>query len=282
MPTKVRDLLAAAKLRLRAAAHAPPAREAHLLLAHVLGWSEASLLARDDAPVTRAQERDFAQLIARRLAGEPVAYLTGNREFYGRDFAVDDRVLIPRPETEHLVAAALAFDLPPAPRGLDVGTGSGCIAITLALELQRSTFVATDRSLAALALARRNASRLGAGDRVRFLDSDWGSGLDLRNFDLVTSNPPYIAPAEAAQLSPEITGFEPHLALFAEAGGLAAYGQIFTCLSGLRAGTPVLCEVGSGQAPAVAAIGAKWGFELRATLPDYAGIERVVVVIRGR
>jgi len=117
---------------------------------------------------------------------------------------------------------------------------------------------------------------------VRFLNTDWGSGLDLRSLDLVTANPPYIAPAEAAQLSPEITGFEPHLALFAEAGGLAAYEQIFACLSGLRAGTPVLCEVGSGQASAVAAIAAERGFEPRATLPDYAGIERVVVVIRGR
>jgi release factor glutamine methyltransferase len=280
MPAKVRDLLAAAKVRLRAAAHAPPAREAHLLLAHVLGWSEASLLARDDAPVDRAQERDFAQLIARRLAGEPVAYLTGSREFYGRDFAVDDRVLIPRPETEHLIAAALALGLPPAPRGLDVATGSGCIAITLALELPRSTFVATDRSLAAVALARRNAARLGAEGRVRFLNTDWGSGLDLGSLDLVTANPPYIAPAEAAQLSPEITGFEPHLALFAEAGGLAAFEQVFACLNGLRAGTPVLCEVGDGQASAVAGIASERGFEPRETLPDYAGIERVVVVIR--
>ena len=127
-PARVRDLLTVAKEFLRAAPHAPPAREAHLLLAHVLGWSEASLLARDDAPVSDADETAFQRLLERRVGGEPVAYLTGHREFYGRDFAVDDRVLIPRPETEHLVAAALDLGLPPAPKCLDLATGSGSIA----------------------------------------------------------------------------------------------------------------------------------------------------------
>ena len=154
----VQGLLVEARRRLAAAPFAPPAREAGLLLAHALGVSEAQVLARHDEDVPAAAADRFLALLERRLAGEPFAYLTGEREFYGRGFRVDRRVLIPRPETEHLVEAALALPLPPGPRILDLGTGSGCLAVTLAAELPAATVVATDLSLAALAVARANAA----------------------------------------------------------------------------------------------------------------------------
>ena len=189
----VRQLLADARARLGTAAFASP-REAHLLLGHVLGLGEASLLARDDAAVSEDDSARFTALIERRLAGEPVAYLVGSKEFFGRPFAIDRRVLVPRPETEHLVEAALALagSLPPRPRILDIGTGSGCIAVTLALELPASRVAATDRSPAALAVAQRNANALGA--HVEFVAADWASTLRAECFDLVVSNPPYLDP----------------------------------------------------------------------------------------
>ncbi len=213
MPSTVGQLLAAARRLLAATPFGAPPREASLLLGRVLGLSEAQLLARDREPMAADAAARFEALLARRLAGEPVAYLTGEKEFWGRPFRVDRRVLIPRPETEHVVEAALAERLPERPRLLDVGTGSGCLAVTLALELPGARVAATDLSPAALALAAANARALGAGARVSFLAADLAAGLDLGAFDLVVSNPPYIDPAELPELSPEVCAFEPRLAL---------------------------------------------------------------------
>src|SRR4029079_11845729 len=145
MPT-IRQLLAEARPRLAATSFGAPPREALLLLGHVLGLSEAQALARGDSDVPARAEARFRELLERRLTGEPAAYLMGEREFYGRPFFVDSRVLIPRPETEHVVEEALAASLPKRPRILDVGTGSGCLAVTLALEIPGSCVVATDLS----------------------------------------------------------------------------------------------------------------------------------------
>lgn len=275
----VRQLLTDARERLLRAPHAPPVREAGLLLGHVLGWPEARVVARDDVTVGEAAERRFAALLSRRLAGEPVAYLVGTREFFGREFAVDRRVLIPRPETEHLIEAALELDLPPEPRILDIGAGSGCVAITLALERPGALVMATDVSTGALAVTAGNAHRLDVARRVLAVATQWARGVRLSEIDLVVSNPPYVAEGDP-RLSREIADFEPAAALFAGVDGLAAYRALFSELQGLPSATPVVVEVGEGQAAAVREEAESAGFVYRRTLADYAGIPRIVVVNR--
>jgi release factor glutamine methyltransferase len=274
----VRQLLADARARLGTAAFASP-REAHLLLGHVLGLSEASVLARDDAAVSEDDAARFATLLERRLAGEPVAYLVGSKEFFGRPYAVDHRVLVPRPETEHLIEAAvvLAQSLSPRPRILDIGTGSGCIAVTLALELPASRVTATDRSPPALAVAQANANALGA--QVEFVAADWVSTLRADCFDLVVSNPPYLDPA--GPVMPEVAAWEPASALWAGTGGLDAYRELLDGLAAARAGTPLLVEIGLGQAAPLAELAASAGWRVAAVHRDLAGIERVVELRRG-
>jgi len=279
MPT-VRSLLADARARLAAAPFNPAPREAALLLGRVLGLSETQVMARDELAVGPAAAPRFAALLARRLAGEPVAYLFGEREFWGRVFHVDRRVLIPRPETEHVVEAALAIPLPPSPWILDVGTGSGCLAVTLALEIAGARAVAADLSAGALAVAAGNARRLGAGGRVHPVGADLTRGLDLSRFDLVVSNPPYVDPADASLLSPEVCNFEPHLALFAPGAGDAVLARLFTECAGLRPGVRLLVEIGCGQLAAAERHAAATGLQLTAVRADYAGIPRVLTLLR--
>lgn len=270
--------LATARERLRRAPFRPVPREATLLLGHVLDLGEARVLARLDDELPQQAERRFFELLERRLAGEPVAYLTGEREFYGREFVVDRRALIPRPETEHLVEAALARQLPAAPCLLEIGCGSGCIAVTLALELPTSRIVATDISPGALALTATNARRYGVTKRLALVGTDLVAGVDLTRFDLVISNPPYVGDHERSELSPEILEFEPERALLG--GGARGLDLIDRMLRELRAapsGVPVLLEVGAGQAEALEDTAR---FELRETIADYAGIPRVVVLRR--
>jgi release factor glutamine methyltransferase len=269
---RVRDLLAPARARLAAAPFAPSPREARLLLGAVLGWSEAQVLARDDAEVPEAAAAAFAGLLERRLGGEPVAYLLGRREFWGRTFTVDSRVLVPRPETEHLVEAALALPLPPLPRILDLGTGSGCLAVTLALEIPGSRVMAVDRSPAALAVARHNASELGA--HVGLLAGDWTQALTVTAVDLVVSNPPYLDPAEP--IPSEVTAWEPPQALWGGAGGLTVIAELLATLGALRRGTPLLLEIGAGQLSPLQDLAAAAGWTLAASRADLAGIPRVV------
>lgn len=294
--TTVRELLAEAKRLLAAAPFEPPLREAHLLLGHVLGHSEARLLARDRDSVPPEAEEAFRALLDRRLAGEPVAYLVGEREFFGRPFRVDRRVLIPRPETEHLVEAVLALDLPGDARVLDVGTGSGAIAVTLALERPGWRVVATDLSPEALVLARDNARRLGPRTEdplgLRLVAADLLAGLRLEAFDLLVSNPPYVALEEAASLSPEVREFEPHGALFSRAGsgesgasseappGTGIASLLLERSATLPARAPVVLEIGHGQLDAVRAVAARHGRRVVRVVPDYAGIPRVVVLTR--
>lgn len=227
------------------------------------------------------EEARFEDLLARRALGEPVAYLAGEREFYGRPFAVDRRVLIPRPETEHLVEEALALELPASPRLLDVGTGSGCLAVTLALEIPGARVTATDLSLGALAVARHNAHHHGVASRVALAAQDLASALDLRTFDLVVSNPPYVDRDDAAAFSPEVRDFEPHLALFAPDGGLATLTRLFEASAALRPGTPVLVEIGYGQSTAATERAVAAGLVPVKVRSDYAAIPRTLVFRRG-
>lgn len=246
----------------------------------MLGISEAQLLAFGEKAVDCGAERRFRELLSRRLTGEPVAYLLGEREFYGRMFRVDSRVLIPRPETEHAVEAALALSLPAGARILDVGTGSGCLAITLALEIPDSRVTATDLSPGALAAAAANAHRLGANG-VSLVGADLAAGLDLEKFDLVVSNPPYIDPGAAAELSPEVREFEPALALFSPGRGDSTIDRLFAlCATALRPGTPIVIEIGYGQLEDARRIAARHGLDLLGVRSDYAGIPRILTLAR--
>jgi release factor glutamine methyltransferase len=281
--TRLASLLAEARHRLAAAPFQPSTREAALLLGHVLGLSEAQVLARGEREVSPEHETRFRDLLARRLAGEPVAYLFGEREFYGRAFEVDPRVLIPRPETEHLIEEALAWvGRKGLPKWiLDVGTGSGILPVTLALEIPGTRAVATDLSPGALAVAAGNAQRHGVSDRVHLLGSDLAAALRLARFDLVVSNPPYIDPVEAPTLSPEVRDFEPHLALFSPGTGDSTLARLFAaCAAELRPGVPLLVEIGDGQLEAARGHAEATGLELVGVREDYAYIPRTLTLVR--
>lgn len=223
-----------------------------------LGWTSAEWLARqpDDAPAEFAET--IAPLVARRARGEPVAYLTGEREFFGRTFRVTPDVLIPRPETEHVVAEALAClaKLEPGASGppvvVDIGTGSGCIAVTIALEHPAARITATDISAPALAVAENNARRLGADDRITFRHGALLAGVD-EPIDLIVSNPPYIAMADRASLAVDVVSYEPAAALFAGEDGLSVVRQIIAvAATSLRSGGCLVVEIGFGQANDIA------------------------------
>ncbi|MFH1819936.1 MAG: peptide chain release factor N(5)-glutamine methyltransferase [Pseudomonadota bacterium] len=248
--------------------------EARVLAAFAWGVAPAWLIAHDtDLPV-QAQITQFRTLLARRLAGEPIAYLTGMREFYGRSFRVSPDVLIPRPDTELLVERALAH-IPDdqAVAVLDLGTGSGCIAITLALERPLACVTAVDRSAAALATATHNGSILNAP--VEFLTSDWFSALAGRRFDLIVGNPPYIAAADPHLARGDVR-FEPLSALAAGPDGLADLRRLIATAPGhLKPGGALLVEHGYDQANAVRALLQAAGFSHPQSWADLSGIGRV-------
>jgi len=248
--------------------------EARVLAAFAWDVPPAWLIAHDTDPLTGAQSVQFAALLVRRLAGEPVAHLTGTREFYGRSFQVSPDVLIPRPDTELLVERALAR-MPPgqAVKVLDLGTGSGCIAITLALERPLAQVTAVDRSAAALVIARHNADILDT--RVEFLNSDWFAALTRRRFDLIVGNPPYIAAADPHLTHGDVR-FEPLTALAAGADGLEDLRQLAaTAGAHLLPGGTLLLEHGYNQADAVLAFLQAAGFRHIQSWPDLSGTRRV-------
>ena len=248
--------------------------EARVLAAFAWEATPAWLIAHDRDTPTDTQIAAVDALLTRRLAGEPIAYLVGAREFYGRPFEVSPAVLIPRPDTELLVELALAH-MPPsqAVEVLDLGTGSGCIAITLALERPLARVTALDRSPAALAVARRNAARLDA--HVEFLSSDWFAALGGRRFDLIVSNPPYIAAGDPHLGRGDIR-FEPLAALAAGGDGLDDLRRL-TATAGahLKPGGALLLEHGYDQADAVQALLRASGFQRPRSWTDLSGIRRV-------
>jgi release factor glutamine methyltransferase len=253
--------------------------DAELLLAQVLATDRVGVYLRFDRPLGRAEVDAYRALVKQRGDGAPVAHLTGRREFWSRSFVVTPAVLVPRPETELVVERALAAVNPRdrALRILDLGTGSGAIAIALALELPNTTVTALDVSPAAAAIATENAAALGVAARVRVVVSDWIAALvPGERFDLVVSNPPYIPSADIAALAPEVRR-DPALALDGGVDGLDAYRRIVADAAHvLVPGGTLVCEVGAGQAAAVAALFAGAGFEAIARSADLAGIERVV------
>jgi release factor glutamine methyltransferase len=248
--------------------------EARVLAAHVWRVDAAWLIAHDTDPLPDEKIAAFQSLLSRRLEGVPVAYLVGSREFYGRPFQVTPDVLIPRPETELLVERALQRIPPDRPMDvLDLGTGSGCIAITLALERPLARVTAVDRSAAALAIAQRNADILNA--HVEFLTSDWFAGVAGRRFDLIVSNPPYI-PAADPHLARGDARFEPRTALAAGTDGLDDLRKLIsTACPHLRPGGTLLLEHGYDQADAVRTLLHGNGFRNPQSWPDLASILRV-------
>ncbi len=273
----VREALDSAVDALRAVGVEQPRLDAELLLGGAMGCERAVLMADGGAEVPAPAARLFGEMVRRRLRREPVAYILGRRGFRNIELEVDRRVLVPRPETELLVEVAL--ELLPA-SVLDVGTGSGAIALAVADELPGCAVTATDTSTAALEVARSNAERLGLADRIRFLE---GTIPDGEGFDLVLANLPYVAECDWPTLQPEITQWEPREALLAGPDGLDAYrsllpecGRALVSMGGPTT-TTLAVEIGAGQAGAVSALMRNAGFAEVETRCDLAGVDRVVL-----
>jgi release factor glutamine methyltransferase len=266
--TTVGDALDSAAIALRAVGCETPRLDAEVLLADVLGVDRAALMAHPARALEPGEARRFQDAARRRREREPVAYITGRRGFRTIELAVDPRVLVPRPETEHVVEAALA--LPPGARVVDVGTGSGAIALALKAERPELDVLATDSDPDALAVARANARRLGLD--VTFVEGDLLAGVEP--VDAVLSNPPYVA--DGTPLMPDIARWEPPGALYAGGDGLAVVRRLVPAAADAGARLIAL-EVGDGQAAAVVALARATGFGGAEVVRDLAGIERVVV-----
>ncbi|WP_279538472.1 peptide chain release factor N(5)-glutamine methyltransferase [Pseudomaricurvus alcaniphilus] len=255
----------------------PSARlDTELLLARVLGKARSYLYTWPEKILTQAQWQEFNRLLQQRALGHPVAHLLGAREFWGLELAVNEATLIPRPETELLVEAALQLDLPARARVLDLGTGTGAIALALASERPRWQVVAVDKQPAAAELAEVNRARLGL-DNVRVLVSDWFAALPDAGFDLIVGNPPYI-PANDPHLAEGDVRFEPRSALVAGANGLADIDTILrhSCQF-LFSGGWLLLEHGYDQGEAVRQLFQQQGFTEVATRRDLAGHDRLTL-----
>jgi release factor glutamine methyltransferase len=257
--------------------------DAEVLARHLHGWDRATYLLRRDEPAAEADRGRFESLVTRRAGREPVAYITGVREFWGREFRVTPAVLVPRPETEGLVEAVLArlADRDRAWRIIDVGTGSGCLAVTLAAELPAARVLATDISADALDVARGNAARLGVAGRVRFVRTSLLSGL-AGPFDLIVANLPYIPRPCEPMLSPDVRDYEPRIALFG--GGRDGLGAIEALLaqapSRLAPEGLLFLEFGFGQGSAVRAAAAAGPLTIVDVRRDLQGHERTIVLRR--
>ncbi len=269
--SSVGEALGAATEALVAAGIDTPRLDASLLLSSATGLERSRIAATPELEIPPAAAREFGTMVRRRLRREPVAYILGRKGFRGIEVAVDRRVLIPRPESELLVEVALEVRPDTV---LDVGTGSGAVALAIAAELGSCQVTATDTSPGALEVARENAERLGLAARVSFLEGSVPVGEE---FDLAVANLPYVAEGERSSLQPEIAAWEPPEALFAGADGLDALRDVVPRLGGAAA---IALEVGAGQAGDVAALAEGSGFGSVGARRDLAGIERVVVARR--
>jgi release factor glutamine methyltransferase len=262
--------------QLEAADTPSPRLSAELLLMFTLNCDRAHLFTHPERELTTEEQARYHEAIARRCKGEPSQYITGHQEFFGRDFFVSSAVLIPRPETEHLIEAALEL----FPRDarldiLDVGTGSGCIAVTLAKEFSRSKLMAVDISTQALEIAQANAARLEAS--VEFRQSDLLSALEpARRFDMIVSNPPYVGECEADKVQRQVKDFEPHIAVFGGERGMDIIERLAPQVwQHLKPGGWFLMEIGYSIADPVHEVMREWS-DFR-VVPDLQGIPRVVV-----
>jgi release factor glutamine methyltransferase len=284
MSITIKEALYGASYALREAGVFAPRREAELLLAGRLRRPLVYLYAHGEELLDSETAIGYRNWITRRCAGEPYAYLCGEREFMGLSFQVSPACLIPRPETEHLVEAVAAeLACNPTAEILEVGTGSGAIAVALAVLLPAARITATDVSAPALSVAAGNAARHGVSERVTFLPGDLYAPLagSAVCFTAIVSNPPYIPSAELAALSRDIVNFEPLTALDGGADGLHYYRRLTGELAVLSAKPAILAfEVGQGQAGAVSDLSRHAGYQEARLLKDLAGIKRVVLAKR--
>jgi release factor glutamine methyltransferase len=282
---RVGEWIEAGEQRLTRAAHPERARrDAETLVLARLGRDRAYLLTHGEDELRAADAAACEAMLARRVAGEPIQYILGEAEFYGLAFRVTPAVLIPRPETEHLVEKALSLVAKNAVlRIADIGTGSGAIAVTLAAELPQAQLTAVDLSLAALAVAQENAALNGVAGRIRFFAGDLLAPVAGERFDLIASNPPYIPEEDRATLAVEVRAHEPELALFAGADGLAVYRRLIpAAFAALEPGGWLLLEIGYGQSEAMAALLSAHGFAAVGFTADLQGIPRVAAGQRPR
>ena len=288
MPT-ISQAIAEGVRKLQASGIEQERRTAGLLLCHAIGIDRTNLLTRSDEQIDEGRYQIYLGLLERRASGEPVQYLTGHQEFYGLDFFVTPDVLIPRPETEFLIEDVLKIvDQQKLNRPLivDVGTGSGCIAITLAVNLPDARLVATDTSARALNIAQSNAAKHRVLDRIEFLEGDLLGPLDNRgpntSIDVIASNPPYVDEGMKGSLQREVRDWEPHEALFGGADGIEFYRRLLTdCPAYLKVGGYLVVEIGYGQFEAI--------YHMVADLPylsvvevtkDLHGIPRTLTVLK--
>jgi len=252
-----------------------PRLNAEVLLMFTLQCDRAYLYAHPERELSPQEETRYQEALAERARGVPSQYITGHQEFWGLDFVVSPAVLIPRPETEHLVETAIELARPlDTPKIIDVGTGSGCIALALAKELPLADITAVDISPDALEIARANAARLQL-DRVHFRQNDLLSGFDHAQFDLVVSNPPYVGEDEADKVQREVRKFEPYRAVFGGADGLETIRRLVPqAREALKPGGWLLMEIGFSQSALVCDLLRDWTSVN--TVPDLQGIPRVV------
>jgi release factor glutamine methyltransferase len=284
-PPTITDLLSKSAAWLKEKGSTSPRLDAELLLAEVLGMNRVELYVNFEQPLNTSEVSSYREFIRRR--GEPVAYILGRGFFHNHELRLNSSVLIPRPETEHVVDAALDFlmegEWPQAPAVLDLGTGSGAIAISLATGFPEAAIIASDASAEALELARQNAAAAGVGPRISFVQSDMFDELDpVDTFDLIVSNPPYVSKDEWAALPRDVRDYEPREALYGGEDGLDYYrllaGQAPQLLKP-RGG--LILEIGAGQGQAVTGLLAATGkFRAAGVLKDYAGLDRVVAAQR--
>lgn len=277
-----KQALAVATQRLKHAGVSQPHLDARLLLQYALSISHEVLVAEPDRLLDEAEQEQYDALVARRAKREPLAYITGSREFWGMEFYVTPYTLDPRPDSETLIEAALEhISDKNAPLGvLDLGTGSGCLLLALLSELPAAKGLGIDKSKGAVQVARRNVDKLCLSERAAIRKGNWAEGLNMQ-FDVVLSNPPYIAKNLLQELMPEVAHYEPHMALTDEADGLQCYRDIAVQLNSVLTddGFAVI-ELGQGQVEAVALLFKDCGFTVVEIRNDLQGIARCLVLTK--
>lgn len=286
-PPTITDLLAKSTIWLKERGSTSPRLDSELLLAEVLGMNRVELYVHFEQPLNPDEVDCYRELIRRRGEGEPVAYILGRGFFRNHELRLDSSVLIPRPETEHVVDAALDFlmegEWPAPPAVLDLGTGSGAIAISLAAGFPEAVITASDASAEAIELARLNAEAAGVGPRIDFVRSDMFDDLDpVATYDLIVSNPPYISKEEWETLPRDVRDFEPREALYGGEDGLDYYRVLADqAPQFLKPRGGLVLEIGASQGKAVTELLAATGkFRAAGVLRDYAGLDRVVAAQR--
>lgn len=280
MAESIQAMLQQAKHALAAVGIESPGLDADILLREALHVSREDLIKDPYRVVEGAPYIRYHGLLSRRMAHEPIAYILGKKEFYGREFTVNRSTLIPRPDSEILIEAVLKYgkSLSDNPRILDCGTGSGCLILTLLAEIEAATGVGIDRSREAIEVAKANADKLGLAKRVNFRINSWQEE-QREMFDLVVANPPYIRQDDIANLHPDVTLFEPHSALDGGTDGLACYRQLARCKAQwLKPGGMIFLECGFNQHDNVVEIFRQQGLKLVGIEKDLAGIHRCIIM----